>query len=109
MMYLLKPNKNVRRLGSLQLMLLFISVMGFGQYDPYLSGRAYMHTGMYDSAQYHLERALEQNPGSSDLYYQLGVAHFTLKNYPDDGMLSMKPKKGVREWVVSTWPKVKSG
>ena len=83
MMYLLKPNKNVRRLGSLQLMLLFISVMGFGQYDPYLSGRAYMDAGMYDSAQFHLERALEQNPGSSDLYYQLGVAHFTLKNYPD--------------------------
>ena len=83
MRYLLKPNKNVRRLGSLQLMLLFISVLGFGQYDPYLSGRAYMDAGMYDSALFHMEKALELDPGSSDLYYQLGIAHFTLKNYPD--------------------------
>jgi len=71
------------RLGSLQFMLLFISVLGFGQTDHYLSGRACMEGGMYDSAVFHLEKALEQNPGSSDLYYQLGLSYFTLKLYPN--------------------------
>jgi len=83
MRYLLKPNKSVRRLGSLQFMLLFISVLGFGQSDPYLSGRACMNAGMYDSAIFHLEQALDQNPGSTDLYYQLGISYFTLKRFPD--------------------------
>ena len=71
------------RLLALQLMLLFISVLGFGQTDPYLSGRACMEAGRYDSAVYHLEKALEQNPGSSDHYYQLGLSYFTLKLFPD--------------------------
>jgi tetratricopeptide (TPR) repeat protein len=71
------------RLGSLQFMLLIISVLGFGQTDHYLSGRACMEGGMYDSAVFHLEKALEKNPGSSDLYYQLGLSYFTLKLYPD--------------------------
>ena len=71
------------RLGSLQFMLLFISVLGFGQTDHYLSGRACMEGGMYDSAVFHLEKALEQNPGSSDLYYQLGLSYFMLKLYPN--------------------------
>ena len=71
------------RLGSLQFMLLLISVLGFGQTDHYLSGRACMEGGMYDSAVFHLEKALEQNPGSTDLYYQLGLSYFTLKLYPD--------------------------
>jgi tetratricopeptide (TPR) repeat protein len=83
MRYLLKPNNSVMRLGSLQFMLLFISVLGFGQTDHYLSGRACMEGGMYDSAVFHLEKALEQNPGSSDLYYQLGLSYFTLKLYPN--------------------------
>jgi len=83
MRYLLKLNNSVMRLGSLQFMLLFISVLGFGQTDHYLSGRACMEGGMYDSALFHLEKALEQNPGSTDLYYQLGLSYFTLKLYPD--------------------------
>jgi len=83
MRYLLKANKSVRRLGTLQLMLLLISVVGFGQSDHYLRGRAYMDIGSYDSALFHLEQALEQNPGSTDLYYQLGITYFTLKRFPD--------------------------
>jgi len=73
----------MKRLGSLQFMLLVISVLGFGQGDPYLSGRACMDLGMYDPALLHLEKALEQNPGSTDLYYQLGICYFTLNRYPD--------------------------
>ena len=83
MRYLLKANKSVRRLGTLQVMLLLISVLGFGQTDHYLSGRACMDVGSYDSALFHLEIALKQNPGSTDLYYQLGIAYFTLKRFPD--------------------------
>ena len=83
MRYLLKTNKSMKRLGTLQVMLLMTSVLGFGQTDHYLSGRACMDIGSYDSAQFHLEMALEQNPGSTDLYYQLGIAYFTLKRFPD--------------------------
>lgn len=71
------------RIRTLQFLLLFVSVLGFGQTDHYLSGRACMEGGMYDSAVFHLEKALEQNPGSTDLYYQLGLSYFTLKLYPD--------------------------
>jgi len=71
------------RLCSMQFMLLLISLAGFGQSDHYLSGRACMQAGRYDSARYHLEIALEQDPGSTDLYYQLGITYFALDLYPD--------------------------
>ncbi len=68
---------------TLQLLLLSISVLGFGQTDHYLQGRASMDMGSYDSALFHLEKALEQNPGSADLYYQLGISYFTLNRFPE--------------------------
>jgi tetratricopeptide (TPR) repeat protein len=83
MRYLLKQNKKVMRLCFLRLFMLLVSASGFGQNDHYLSGRANMDEGRYDSALYHLEKELEQNPGSTDLYYQLGIAYFQLQRYPD--------------------------
>ena len=83
MRYLLKANKSLRRLCIMQFWLLSISVLGFGQSDHFLAGRACMELDMYDSAVYHLEKALELNPGSTDLYYQLGISYFTMKRYPD--------------------------
>jgi len=83
MRYLLKPNKRVIRLGTVPALLLFVTVMGFGQSDPYLSGRACMASESYDSALIHLEQALQQNPGQTELYYQLGLTYFTLQNYPE--------------------------
>ena len=71
------------RIRTLQFLLLFVSVLGFGQTDHYLSGRACMEGGLYDSAVYHLKKALEQNSGSTDIYYQLGISYFTMKLYPD--------------------------
>jgi tetratricopeptide (TPR) repeat protein len=71
------------RLVTLQFLLLSISVLGFGQTDHYLSGRACMDVGSYDSALFHLEKALEKNPGSANLYYQLGISFFTLNRFPD--------------------------
>ena len=53
--------------------LLIVSVLGFGQVDPYLAGRACMSQAMYDSAVIHLEKALEQNPGATDVLMQLGI------------------------------------
>jgi len=60
-----------------------MSVLSLGQSDHYLAGRACMELELYDSALYHLEMALEENPGSTDLYYQLGIAYFTLQRYPE--------------------------
>lgn len=73
----------MKRLCLLQFMLLLISLASFGQGDHYLSGRACMMAGMYDSARYHLVIALEEDPGSTDLYYQLGITYFALNQYPD--------------------------
>lgn len=64
-------------------LLLSISALAFGQTDHYLSGRACMELGSYDSALFHLEKALEENPGSANLYYQLGLSYFTLNRFPD--------------------------
>jgi len=103
MRYLLKPNKSVWRLAALQFILLFISVAGFGQTDHYLSGRASMHVGTYDSAVFHLEKALEQNPGSADLYYQLGISYFTLNRFPDARDMfyeSEKRRKGMGSFYL---------
>jgi tetratricopeptide (TPR) repeat protein len=82
MMYLSKPNNRMMRLGTILAILLPMSLAGIAQSDPYLRGRACMDGGSYDSALVHLEQALVQNPGNSDLYYQLGLAHFSLNNYP---------------------------
>ncbi|MEA3462274.1 MAG: tetratricopeptide repeat protein [Bacteroidota bacterium] len=92
------------RAGSLQLMLLFLSVLGFGQSDPYLSGRACMDEGMYDSARVYMEQALQQNPGQTEIYYQLGIANFTLKNYPaarDAFYETEKRRKGMGSFYLA--------
>ena len=62
--------------------LLIVSVLGFGQVDPYLAGRACMSQAMYDSAVIHLEKALEQNPGETDVLMQLGISYYHLQEYP---------------------------
>jgi len=82
MRYLLKPNKRLKILSTVATLLLFLTVMGFGQNDPYLSGRACMARESYDSALFYLEQALRENPGQTEVYYQLGITHFTLQNYP---------------------------
>lgn len=66
----------------LQLVLLSMSFAGFGQVDQYLAGRACMEGEFYDSALFHLEKALQQNPGNSDIFYQLGISYFNLNQYP---------------------------
>lgn len=71
------------RIVTLQFLLLSISVLAFGQTDQYLAGRACMELESYDSALFHLEKALEENPGSANLYYQLGLTYFTLNKFPD--------------------------
>ena len=67
----------------MQSLLLSVSLPGFGQIDHHLAGRACLELERYDSALYHLERALEENPGSTDLYYQLGITNFILQRFPD--------------------------
>jgi tetratricopeptide (TPR) repeat protein len=82
MRYLLKQNSRIMRQCSLLAMLFILPVLGFGQTDHYLAGRACMEDGLYDSALFHLDKALQQNPGTTELYYQMGICYFTLKNYP---------------------------
>ena len=67
MKYLLKPNKCTMRTNGLLTLLMFVSVMGFGQVDPYLSGRACMSQELYDSAVYYLEMARDLNPGETEI------------------------------------------
>lgn len=62
--------------------LLLISVLGFGQTDHYLKGRACMRVEMYDSAVVYLKRALEQQPGETEILYFLGLSYFRTHNYP---------------------------
>ena len=50
--------------------------------NPYLEGRACMSEKRYDLALSHLNEALRQNPGETDIYYQIGLCQFALKNYP---------------------------
>ncbi|TFH24798.1 MAG: tetratricopeptide repeat protein [Bacteroidia bacterium] len=82
MRYLLKPNRVAMHKHLLQCLLLIIPVLGFGQSDPYLSGRACMISGSLDSAATFLEEALLAKPGDAELYYHLGEVHFGLHNYP---------------------------
>ena len=49
------------RTNGLLATLMFVTVLGFGQVDPYLAGRACMDQNLYASAVSHLEEALELN------------------------------------------------
>lgn len=92
------------RLVSLLLTLLLFSVQGFGQEDHYLAGRACMEDALYDSAVFHLEKALQQNPGQTGIYYQLGISYFTLKNYPaarDAFYETEKRRKGMGSFYLT--------
>ncbi|MDF1574141.1 MAG: tetratricopeptide repeat protein [Bacteroidales bacterium] len=92
------------RLGTLPALLLCVTVMGFGQYDPYLSGRACMEGELYDSALFHLEQALQQDPGQTEIYYQLGIAFFAVKNYPaarDAFYEAEKRRKGMGSFYLA--------
>ena len=104
MKYLLRQDNNILRLASLLLTLLLFSVQGFGQKDHYLAGRACMDDEMYDSALFHLEIALAHNPGNAELYYQMGITYFTLKNYPearDAFYETEKRRKGMGSFYLS--------
>jgi len=104
MRYLLKPNNRVMRLNSLLVMLIFLSLAGYGQSDHYLSGRAYMAGEMYDSALYHLEKALEQHPGETDIYYQLGISYFHTDHFPkarDAFYETEKRRKGMGSFYLA--------
>lgn len=70
------------RIPGLTAALMLISVLGFGQVDPYLAGRACMDQELYDSAVFHLENALALNPGETEIFYHLGLSFFALKKYP---------------------------
>lgn len=83
MKYSLKPNRTAMRLFLLHCLLLIIPLQGFGQRDPYLSGRACMVNGSLDSAAAYLEEALKKNPGDAELNYFLGEVYFGLNNYPE--------------------------
>ena len=92
------------RLAPLLLTLLLFTLQGFGQEDHYLAGRAYMEEEKYDSALFHMEKALAQNPGKAELYYQLGLIHFTLKQYPaarDAFYETEKRRKGMGSFFLS--------
>ena len=92
------------RLAYLLLTLLIFSLQGFGQGDHYLAGRACMEDEMYDSALFHLEQALQQNPGQTEIYYQLGISYFTLKNYPaarDAFYETEKRRKGMGSFYLA--------
>ena len=71
----------MRKQGLLALFL-FFSVMAHSQEDPYLEGRACMIGEHYDLAVTHLNEALKQDPGETEIFYQLGLCQFALKNYP---------------------------
>ena len=71
----------MRKQGLLALFL-FLSVTAHSQLDPYLEGRACMIEERYDQAVTHLTEALKQNPGETEIYYQLGLCQFALKKYP---------------------------
>jgi len=66
----------------LHCLLLIIPLMGYGQSDPYLSGRASMINGSLDSAAVFMEKALLEDPGDAELYYQMGLVRFELHDYP---------------------------
>lgn len=71
----------MRKQGILAMFLL-LSALCYSQDDPYLEGRACMSVENYDLAVSFLNEALRQNPGETEIFYQLGISYFALKNYP---------------------------
>jgi len=71
------------RTSGLLATLMFVTVLGFGQVDPYLAGRACMDQNLYASAVSHLEEALELKPGETEILYNLGISHFELQDFPE--------------------------
>jgi len=63
-------------------LLLSVALVCMGQGNPYLAGRAHLLQGYYDSARICFEEALDQHPGDAEILYQMGLAHFSMKNYP---------------------------
>ena len=53
-----------------------------GGVDHFMAGRACMVQEYYDSAVYHLEMALQENPGETETLLHLGTARFASGNYP---------------------------
>ena len=62
--------------------LLITTLSGYGQVDPYLMGRASMNLEHYESAVIHLQEALDQDPGETEILYHLGISYFKIANYP---------------------------
>jgi len=71
----------MRKQGILATFLL-LSALCYSQDDPYLEGCASMSVENYDLAVAHLNEALRQNPGETEIFYQLGISYFALMNYP---------------------------
>lgn len=63
-------------------MFLMLSALCYSQDDPYLDGRACMSVGKYEQAVSHLNETLRQNPGETEVFYQLGISYFALQNFP---------------------------
>jgi tetratricopeptide (TPR) repeat protein len=82
MKYLLKPNRSMMPKSIIPALLLSVALGCMGQGNPYLAGRAHLLKGSYDSARIYFEEALEQQPGDAEILYQLGLAHFSMNNYP---------------------------
>ena len=92
------------RTSGLLAMLMFVSVLGFGQMDPYLAGRAYMDQDLYASAVSHLEEALELKPGETEILYNLGISYFELQNFPaarDAFYETEKRRKGMGSFYLA--------
>ena len=58
------------------------AIPGQAQLDPYLAGRALMIQGKYDSALVQLDRALEKEPGKTEIYMSQGICCFSLNRIP---------------------------
>ncbi len=63
-------------------LMLFLQYLGYGQSDPYLSGRASMINASPDSAAAFLEEALLEKPGDAEIYFHLGEALFQQNSFP---------------------------
>jgi tetratricopeptide (TPR) repeat protein len=93
----------MRKQGFLAIFLL-LSAFCYSQGDPYLEGRACMHMETYDLAVSHLEEALRQHPGKTEILYQLGLSYFALKNYPaarDAFYETEKRRKGMGSFYLA--------
>lgn len=92
------------RIPGLAAVLMLLSVLGMGQVDPYLAGRACMGQQLYDSAVSYLEKALTLNPGETEILYNLGLSYFALHNYPaarDAFYETEKRRKGMGSYYLA--------